>query len=297
MGGTLSCRCGPDGDRGALHRRRARLRRRAGRHHSRSDAGSRRGSHGRPCARPRLADMGLRRRADRSQPKRDHPQPVHGRGAPPPVVFSFAAKSDNAPVFAAGVDVNGKATDLVYAGDRSGAFHAVDAATGQEVWSRDLGDPVTTCGGVLGVTDTAVIDRSRNALYVAGPDGRLYALDLGSGADEAGWPLQITAVRQRVRMGGDQHGRRPIARPDSERVRPARDRLRTRGPGGHRDRRTDRGVLRDGRTEHRCERRRRVGLGRSLRRRRRWGRVRRHGERLSPGSLPSTSSTRRASCG
>ncbi len=123
--------------------------------------------------------------------------------------FPFAGQSDNAPVFAAGVDVNGTATDLVYAGDRSGAFHAVDASTGQEVWSRDLGDPVTACGGVLGVTDTAVIDRSRNALYVAGPDGRLYALDLGSGADVAGWPLQVTEfdneyVWGAINMVGDQ---------------------------------------------------------------------------------------------
>ena len=105
--------------------------------------------------------------------------------------FPFALKSDNAPVLASDVDVDGQSTDLIYAGDRTGTFHAIDADTGVELWSRQLGTNVT-CAGDLGVTGTAVIDRSRGALYVAGGDGKLYALDLATGTDEPGWPLPIT---------------------------------------------------------------------------------------------------------
>ena len=107
--------------------------------------------------------------------------------------FRFAAKSDSAPVLASGVTVGGKSTDLLYAGDRSGAFDAVDAATGKMVWSHSLGTNVT-CAGALGVTDTAVIDRATNRVYVAGGDGRLYAFDLATGALAPGWPLAITTL-------------------------------------------------------------------------------------------------------
>jgi outer membrane protein assembly factor BamB len=107
--------------------------------------------------------------------------------------FRFAMKSDSAPVLASGVIVDGESTDLLYAGDRSGAFDAVDASTGKAVWSHSLGTNVT-CAGTLGVTDTAVIDRSTDRVYVAGGDGRLYAFDLATGASAPGWPLAITSL-------------------------------------------------------------------------------------------------------
>jgi outer membrane protein assembly factor BamB len=106
--------------------------------------------------------------------------------------FPFALKSDNAPVLASNVPVDEVPTNLIYAGDRTGTFHAVNADTGAEVWSRQLGMNLT-CAGVLGVTDTAVIDRSTNLLYVVGGDGQLYALDLATGQDAPGWPLPITS--------------------------------------------------------------------------------------------------------
>jgi outer membrane protein assembly factor BamB len=107
--------------------------------------------------------------------------------------FRFAMKSDSAPVLASGVSVGGNPTDLIYAGDRSGAFDAVNASTGKLVWSHALGTNVT-CAGTLGVTDTAVIDRSVNRVYVAGGDGKLYAFDLATGALGAGWPVPITSL-------------------------------------------------------------------------------------------------------
>jgi outer membrane protein assembly factor BamB len=105
--------------------------------------------------------------------------------------FPFALKSDNAPVLATDVLVDDVPTNLIYAGDRTGTFYAVNADTGAPVWSRQLGTN-QTCAGVLGVTDTAVIDRSRGLLFVAGGDGQLYALDLATGETAAGWPLPIT---------------------------------------------------------------------------------------------------------
>ena len=106
--------------------------------------------------------------------------------------FSYAATSFNAPVFASGVVVDDTPTDVIYAGDNSGEFYAVNAATGQLLWSQDLGINTSVCFGELGVSSTAIIDRATNRVYAIGGDGGLYAMDLGTGAIQPGWPVQIT---------------------------------------------------------------------------------------------------------
>ena len=106
--------------------------------------------------------------------------------------FPYAAGSYNSPVFASGVDVDGTPTDVVYAGDNTGEFYAVDAATGTLLWSQNLGVNDSVCFGDLGVSSTAIIDRDANLVYAIGGSGALYAMDLGTGAIEPGWPVQVT---------------------------------------------------------------------------------------------------------
>jgi len=106
--------------------------------------------------------------------------------------FPYATTSYNAPVFASGVDVDGTPTDLVYAGDNSGEFYAVNAATGALVWSQDLGVNDSVCFGDLGVSSTATIDRATNRIYAIGGGGALYAMDLADGTIASGWPVQVT---------------------------------------------------------------------------------------------------------
>ncbi len=100
------------------------------------------------------------------------------------------------PVLAADVAVGGVATDLLYVGTEHGLLAALDAATGRIVWSRNLGTQSTACDdspdGVFGVTDTPALDRASQTLYVAGGDGRLYALDWATGATRSGWPVTVT---------------------------------------------------------------------------------------------------------
>lgn len=116
--------------------------------------------------------------------------------------FPFTLQSDNSPVLASGVSVGDQTMDLLYAGDRTGTFYAVDAATGTGLWSRNLGPPQVVCGGMLGLTDTALLDRPRGVLYVGGSDGQLHALDLATGDDAPGWPLQITMFPNEYMWGG-----------------------------------------------------------------------------------------------
>jgi outer membrane protein assembly factor BamB len=74
-------------------------------------------------------------------------------------------------------------------------FYAIDANTGQTIWSQQLGTVSTACmdlpGGVFGITGTATIDRSTNRVYVADGHDLVHALDLQTGTESAGWPVTI----------------------------------------------------------------------------------------------------------
>ena len=82
--------------------------------------------------------------------------------------------------------------------------HAIDAATGNKVWTRSLGEPVAlsslSCGNIdpLGVTGTPVIDESTKALYLdamvetpSGPRHLVFALSLEDGSSLPGWPIDV----------------------------------------------------------------------------------------------------------
>jgi len=98
------------------------------------------------------------------------------------------------PVEAAGVNIFGRGTkNVLYEGTEHGDFYALDAATGQTLWHRNLGSIQTGCedmpDGVFGIGGAGVIDRQRNVVFVAGGDGAVHSLDLGSGRETFGWPL------------------------------------------------------------------------------------------------------------
>jgi outer membrane protein assembly factor BamB len=102
------------------------------------------------------------------------------------------------PVVASNVNVGGTSRTLIYAGGISGKFYAFDTATGSMVWSKQLGTGSYVCPdkatGNWGVEGAAALDRARNRIYV--PDGanNIHALDLATGAEAGGWPLNVAAV-------------------------------------------------------------------------------------------------------
>lgn len=110
------------------------------------------------------------------------------------------------PVLASSVEADGTPRDLVYVGNENGHLHALDAWTGEVVWERYLGAVKTDCqdmpNGRFGITGTPAIDRSANRIYVAAGDGAVYALDLGTGAIQPGWPVTITQAPEREQVYG-----------------------------------------------------------------------------------------------
>jgi hypothetical protein len=79
----------------------------------------------------------------------------------------------------------------VFVATGNGSVYALGAGTGAVVWQRTFPVYTTPDCGTYGISSTGVIDRARGVLYVADADGKVYALDLTTGATEPGWPVQL----------------------------------------------------------------------------------------------------------
>jgi outer membrane protein assembly factor BamB len=87
--------------------------------------------------------------------------------------------------------------DLVFAATLYGTVFALDAATGAVVWQVQLGVVQTRCRQFsasdeqVGVIATPTIDPAHRRLLIVDGLGQLHALDIGSGAEAAGYPIGI----------------------------------------------------------------------------------------------------------
>jgi uncharacterized repeat protein (TIGR03806 family) len=117
------------------------------------------------------------------------------------------------PLYVAGVTIGGASRDVVYVATEHNSVYAFDAddATGDipAYWTVNLGPSVpyldvytngdTNITPEVGITGTPVIDKASGTLYVvaftkeAGPSyhQRLHALDLATGAEKFGGPVEI----------------------------------------------------------------------------------------------------------
>lgn len=96
------------------------------------------------------------------------------------------------PVIAKGVTAKGVRRDLLIVGDDSGRVTALDAGTGHLVWKRDLGTYESDGCGTFGIYSSPALDLARHRVYVVTPNGKAFALALGTGATVSGWPVVVT---------------------------------------------------------------------------------------------------------
>ena len=78
--------------------------------------------------------------------------------------------------------------------------YALDETTGGTIWSHSIGD------GGHGIISTPVINASARQIYVATDAGgkhQIHALSLDSGAEAAGWPVDVTALSNTVDWGAE----------------------------------------------------------------------------------------------
>lgn len=100
-----------------------------------------------------------------------------------------------APVVAEGVTTPTGIRSMVYVAGSSDNFNAIDARTGELIWSRTFESHVLPknagmwlCPNNLNATPT--IDKARGLIYAIAADGKFYGLDLGTGATRFG-PVQF----------------------------------------------------------------------------------------------------------
>jgi hypothetical protein len=100
-----------------------------------------------------------------------------------------------APVVAGDVGTAQGNKTVVYVAGSSNTFFALDADKGKEIWSKTFESQLLPkekgfwlCPNALNATPT--IDRARNTVFTIADDGKLYGLDLGTGAVRFG-PIQF----------------------------------------------------------------------------------------------------------
>ncbi|HST26189.1 MAG TPA: PQQ-binding-like beta-propeller repeat protein, partial [Gaiellaceae bacterium] len=104
------------------------------------------------------------------------------------------------PLYADGVTIDGGPVNVVYVATQSGSVFALDSSDGEILWQHQLGTVIATCdepqagvASTYGVVSTGAINRGRNVIYVIGATGALHALDLATGQEAPGWPVQVVA--------------------------------------------------------------------------------------------------------
>jgi hypothetical protein len=130
--------------------------------------------------------------------------------------FTVDGHVDAQPLYLSQVTITGQKKNVLYVATEHGSVYAFDAdsingMTSTFLWKTStLGSGETTsdnrgCGQVspeIGITATPVIDRSRNAIYVVAMSKnssgtyfqRIHALDLTTGQELFGGPMNITAT-------------------------------------------------------------------------------------------------------
>ncbi|HTV81067.1 MAG TPA: hypothetical protein VME18_00335 [Acidobacteriaceae bacterium] len=145
--------------------------------------------------------------------------------------FPVDGKVDAQPLYLSGLTVGGQTHNVLYVATEHDSVYAFDADTGAQLWKKSiLGTNETTsddhgCGQIspeIGITSTPVIDRNAGAngtIFVVGMSKdtsgnyhhRLHALDVTTGADLSGSPVEIQASYPGT--GADSSGGRVVFDP------------------------------------------------------------------------------------
>src|SRR5712691_7736244 len=124
----------------------------------------------------------------------------------------FKAPVDNQvyaqPLIVSGVSIGGGTHNVVYVATTSNSVYAFDADSGTQYWHVNLGTPIANTdygagcvdiNGKAGIIGTPVIDPAAGTLYVVNSLNNggafsfmLHALNIATGADKTGSPVQIT---------------------------------------------------------------------------------------------------------
>lgn len=101
---------------------------------------------------------------------------------------------DSSPIYLHGIGAGGAARDVIVVSTTYGRTLALDAASGQILWTFTPDGYERWAGSAQITTTSPLADPDRAFVYTASPDGRIHKLALSDGHEvrSAGWPATVT---------------------------------------------------------------------------------------------------------
>jgi outer membrane protein assembly factor BamB len=114
---------------------------------------------------------------------------------------TLAGTVDASPIYLRGVKVRGARHDAFFVTTSYGRTIAIDASSGAILWRFTPSSYSSLAGSYRITNSTPVADPNRKFVYAASPDGRVHKLSVASGAEARGWPVRVTLLPQREKLG------------------------------------------------------------------------------------------------
>jgi len=108
---------------------------------------------------------------------------------------------DASPIYLRSVTAHESRHDTFFVTTSYGRTLAIDAATGAILWRFTPSDYSSLAGSYRITNSTPVADPNRKFVYAASPDGFIHKLSVASGAEARGWPVRVTLLPQREKLG------------------------------------------------------------------------------------------------
>jgi hypothetical protein len=105
---------------------------------------------------------------------------------------------DSSPIYLHAVRVNGSVRDVFFITTTYGKTEAIEASSGKLLWRFTPPDYASYAGSAQITTSTPVADPSRQWIYAAAPNGRIYKLAVANG--HAAWSVSITRLPSREKI-------------------------------------------------------------------------------------------------
>jgi hypothetical protein len=108
---------------------------------------------------------------------------------------------DGSPIYLRGVQIHGALHDAFFVTTSYGRTLAIDASGGTILWRFTPRSYLSLAGSYRITNSTPVADPNRKFIYAASPDGLVHKLSVASGAEARGWPIRVTLLPQREKLG------------------------------------------------------------------------------------------------
>ena len=109
--------------------------------------------------------------------------------------------ADSSPVYLRGVRVGARSRDVFFLTTSYGRTVALDAASGRTLWVFTPPGYAAWAGSYRITNSSPVVDRAQRSVYAASPDGRIHKLSVANGREATGWPVTITRLPEREKIG------------------------------------------------------------------------------------------------